>query len=438
MSGIVLLMGLLLLSYAGSLLSGRHAKGTSSGIEFLALGILVGPHALGLVERGVVSQFSPIVQTALAWLGFVVGLDFGRIGGQRVPTRQVVLALALSALSGVTVAAAVYALLQWVKVPYLAPSQVLFFSAGVGAVLTETSRSAIEWVTARHGAKGPLSDLLGVVASADDLVPIAAIGVLFAFAPHDGVKVHLPSVAWLGVTALLGVVIAVVTAILLRDAAGYQVWGALGGTVLVALGCTARFGLSPMFGAFVLGATLAGLAPNARALRRLVVPTERPVLLPLLLLAGMRLDVRSIAAAKVVLLVLGSALVLRVLAKGASGLLLRATVPTAQPASSRLGLGLLSAGPITVTVGLASALRFSGLVGEALLTLAVSAVVIGEVFAPLTLRRELVRLGEAKLPEPAPSLEPDVTSTGDAWAATGEHEHRGSVPPAPASERGLS
>lgn len=418
MSAIVVLMGLLVLSYVGTLLAGKNAKGTSSSIEFLALGVLVGPHALGLVERNVVEQFSPLVQTALAWFGLVVGLDFGRIGGQRVPTRQVLLGVGLAAFAGVSVTLAVYALLQWVKLPYLGSSQLALFAGGVGAVLAETSRSAIGWVTARHGARGKLSDLLGVIASADDLVPITAIGVLFAYAPHHEVRLLVPGAAWVGITALIGVVIAVVTAILLRGAAGYQVWGALTGTVLLALGCTGRFGLSPMFGTFVLGVALAGLAPNGRALRRLVIPTERPVMLPLLLLAGARLDVRSIAAAKVVLLVLGFALVVRVVGKYLSGLILRALAPAAHGASMHVGFGLLSAGPITITLGLASALRFSGLLGEALLTLAVAAVVLGELLAPITLKRELFTLGEAVPPEPAPaSGEIDAV---DAAAITGE------------------
>lgn len=429
MSAIIVLMGLLVLSYIGTLLAGKNAKGTSSGIEFLALGVLVGPHAFGLIERAVVQQFSPLVQTALAWFGLVVGLDFGRIGGQRVPARQVVLGVLLSALAGSTVALGVYALLQIVKVPYLGASQVALFAGGVGAVLAETSRSAIGWVTARHGAHGKLSDLLKVIASADDLVPIAAVGVLFAYAPHHDVRILVPSSGWVGITALVGVIIAVVTAILLRGAAGYQVWGALAGTVLLTLGCTARFGLSPMFGTFVLGVTLAGLAPNARALRRLVVPTERPVMLPLLLLAGARLDMRSIADAKILLLVLGFALLVRLIAKYVSGLLLRTAAPAAHAASPHVGLGLLSAGPITITIGLASALRFSGVLGEALLTLAVGAVILGELLAPLSLKRELIALGEATAPEPTPApeadAEPDLAATGERWHDTGEHTVRG-------------
>ena len=72
MSAIVLLMGLLLLSYVGSLIiGGRTPRGLPSGIEFLGLGFAVGPHALGLVDRTMIAEFEPIVQVALGWLAFV-------------------------------------------------------------------------------------------------------------------------------------------------------------------------------------------------------------------------------------------------------------------------------------------------------------------------------------------------------------------------------
>ncbi|HVJ88551.1 MAG TPA: potassium transporter Kef, partial [Labilithrix sp.] len=78
MSAIALLMGLLVLSYLGSLIVGTgKVRGLASGIEYLGLGFAVGPHALGLVERPMIAEFEPIVQVALGWLTFGIGLEFG-------------------------------------------------------------------------------------------------------------------------------------------------------------------------------------------------------------------------------------------------------------------------------------------------------------------------------------------------------------------------
>ena len=58
MNAIPLLMGLLILSYLGSLLvSARAVRGIGlpSGAEYVALGFVIGPHVLGAVERSMLS-----------------------------------------------------------------------------------------------------------------------------------------------------------------------------------------------------------------------------------------------------------------------------------------------------------------------------------------------------------------------------------------------
>ena len=89
MSAIALLMGLLVLSYIGSLLVGSgKARGLASGVEYVGLGFAVGPHALGLVGAPMIVDFEPIVQVILGWLAFVVGLDFGRVDSAGEPQTE--------------------------------------------------------------------------------------------------------------------------------------------------------------------------------------------------------------------------------------------------------------------------------------------------------------------------------------------------------------
>ena len=73
MNALLLLMGLLVLSYIGSFLVGGRALrgvGLPSGAEYVALGFLLGPHVLGIVERSMLVSFEPIVQVALGWLAW--------------------------------------------------------------------------------------------------------------------------------------------------------------------------------------------------------------------------------------------------------------------------------------------------------------------------------------------------------------------------------
>lgn len=394
MSAIALLMGLLVLSFLGSLIVGRTARGLPSGVEYLGLGFAVGPHALGWVERSIISDFEPLVQVALGWLAFVVGLDFGRVEGRRVRSGSMALGIACAALTGVAVAAATHGFLVEMRVPGIDGRSAMLLAGGAGAVTAETTRFGVQWVTGRFGAKGPVSKLLTELGASDDFFPLVAVGVIFAFAPVSGASIAMPAWGWFIGSILLGSLLGTVTALLLRNVEGDAVWGALFGTLLLGVGAAERFGLSTIFVTFVMGIALAAVSPTRRALRRLVGATERAVLYPLLLLAGARLDLNPILDNRLLAALLALMLLARIAGKILAGLIVRYAVPAARPAGAGLGIVLLSSGPITISVGLTFALRYPGAVGDTLLVCAAASNVLGEVVSTFALKRLLTELGE--------------------------------------------
>lgn len=405
MSAIALLMGLLVLSYLGSLLVGSgKTGGLASGIEFIGLGFLVGPFALGLVERPMIVEFEPIVQVALGWLAFFLGLDFGRVEDRRVSGVRAALGISCALLTGAFVTAALWQLLVRVHVPGIDGEKAVILAAGAGVVSAETARQGVEWVKGRWGAKGQLSRLLVDIGAADDLAPLVAAGAIFATAPPAGLTMHLPAMGWFGASLALGVLLGVITAMLLRGAEGDAVWSALIGTLLLVVGTAARFGLCTIFVTFVMGIALAAASPSRRALRKMVAPTERAVLYPTLLLAGAHLDPRPVLENR--MLAAGVALVLlaRIAGKLVSGLLVRGTAPRARVAGPMLGLVLLSSGPVSVSCALAFALRFPGAVGDTLLLCAVASAVLGELVSTLALKGLLTDVGEIVPPVTVPAL----------------------------------
>ncbi len=179
MSAIALLMGLLLLSFLGSLIvRGRGAAaGLPSGIEYLGLGLAVGPTALGMVERTMIAEFEPIVQVALGWLAFIVGLDFGRVGHRQARRSSMILGVVCAFLTGIIVAVALHAFITRVTIPGLAKGDALLLAAGAGHEAIGLLVSALE-------------DPVAVVRT-------AAARSLGLEAPHD-------SVAYRAVTSLRG------------------------------------------------------------------------------------------------------------------------------------------------------------------------------------------------------------------------------------------
>jgi hypothetical protein len=409
MNGLLLLMGLLVLSYIGSFLVGGRAIrgfGLPSGSEYLVLGFVIGPNVLGLVERSMLDAFEPIADVALGWLALVLGLDYAFLGKRRVKLSSFIAASFIALLTGGAVAAAEFFLLQ--RITNLRGLELILICGGTGAACAETTRHAVRWVVERHSAEGGLSDLLGEIADSDDLVPFVAIAVLFALVPAEHVRIAIPEIGWAGITIGLGVLVGAIAAALLgREFRLHESWGVLLGTALFAIGLAARLNLSFISVMFFMGITLAALSRHREEVAAMAAPTERPVLLPALLLAGARINPQAMPG---LWWVVGAALVARTLAKLVSGWILSAAFVPARRAGATLGLGLLSTGALAMAIGLSFALRFPGPVGDTVLVAVAAVTVFGEFVGPARLRASLFRAGEISEVKPPPPATPADTA----------------------------
>lgn len=403
MTATAFLMGLLALSFLGSILVGRKGTGLASGVEFVGLGILAGPFVLGWISRSTIDSFSPVVHAALGWLAFVIGLDFGRFSGVRHSRTVALASLAAAAFTLGSVSLAVWFTLDRSNVSFPRTRDSLVLALACGVVATETTRHAVKWAIARFRAHGPVTDLFAQIASSDDLVPLVAlVGVSLLLPGSEPVPVSTWGLAL--ATVLIGVFFAAIAAILLKNAEGDEVWAILIGTVLLTVGVTLRLGLATLSTAFVFGVALRTFTTHKRAVRVLVTPTERPVLLPLLLVAGARLDVAPLFATPRLVFALIAALTVRVVAKVAIGFFARAR-GTNHP---MFGAGLLSSGALSIACGLFIALRAPGILGDTVLVLAVAVAMFGEMVAPFAARRALEDAGElTRDPIPSDGIDPE-------------------------------
>lgn len=400
MSTIGLLMGLLVLTYVGALVL-RGGRGLPTGAEFVGLGIVCGPHALGVVERSSLVAVEPILQVALAWLALVVGVDFGKVGARRTRRSHVVLGAAGAVGTAFAVGVPVSFVLSATGAGGFTPFERVLVSAGLAVTCAETTRVAVRWAAERYAADGPGSALLLGLASADDVVPLLGLGVVLAADASARLPPGVGVAAAFAITLGIGLALGGVSAVLVRHAEGPDLWGVLLGSLLLAVGVASALGLSTLLVAFVLGLVLARTSRSRRALRELLAPLERPILLPVLVMAGARADLTLFVEVRSLLVVVVAALALRVVAKLAFGAVLVATQAPLRRGGGWVGPSLLSGGPMTVSCGLVFSTRFPGPVGDTVLVVALVALVLGELAAPLSLRRLLRRLGETgETPEP--------------------------------------
>jgi len=393
-NAVLLLVGLLVLSYLGSfLVTGRTVRGAGlpSGVEYVALGFVLGPKALDLVGGDMLASFEPVVQVALGWLAFGVGLDFGFAGERRGRVASIALGSFASVLTGGAVAAATWGVLRFLHVGATTTDQLLL-SGGLGAACAETTRHAVRWVVERHNASGPLSDWLNELAHSDQLLPLVAVSVLFALVPTEHVPMKMPLRDWPAITAGLGLVLGCGAALLVRSELKLdETWAVLFGVSLITIGTTARLALSTLTACFFAGMAVAALSRHGQELRAMVAPTERPVLLPALLLAGAHLDFQTTPR---LAYIAAAAIGARLAAKVVVGWVLLAVAKPARAAGALVGLSLVSSGALAISIGLVFALRFPGLVGDTVLVVAAISATVGEFVGPARLKLTLTRAGE--------------------------------------------
>jgi hypothetical protein len=160
------------------------------------------------------------------------------------------------------------------------------------------------------------------------------------------------------------------------------------------MGVAARLGLSPLAASFALGLIIGTLSRRRAELTAMVRPTERAVLLPMAVLGGALVDLSTAPAVAIIVpLALGARLALELV----RGLLLCVISPPARRAGPLVAYGLISTGDVSLACAVSVALSFEHPAALTVLVVAAAGLLLGELVAPLALRRALVRTGELEL-----------------------------------------
>ncbi|RYZ04536.1 MAG: potassium transporter Kef [Myxococcales bacterium] len=390
-----LLLGLLLLAYLGSnLVGGRAIRGFGlpSGSEYLVLGFALGPHVLDVLGRSLAHTFEPVVLVGTGWLALVVGIGYVRVADRYVNPKRGAIGVLLGVVCCAVVSAVVY-----VAAPYCGFTgfKQTAIALGMGACASATTRHSVRWVVERHGARGPLSDFAADAARASAIVPPLTLTVLFALAPGGS----LPSVPIVGrafITLAFGAGLGLIAALLLgRDFRRDESWGVLLGTGLLCVGAADRAGLSLLGAMIAMGVVLAA-SRHRLDIKAMLTPTEKPVLLPVTVLAGAYVNLKLPTA---LLVLVGIALLAKILVRVLLGSALRSG--PARGTGEDFGLSMLASGGFTVAAALAFSTRVPGVASDAVLLFAVVSTVLGEWVGPAALRRSLRRAGELHAVDPS-------------------------------------
>ena len=368
-----------------------------TGTHFLFLGLILGPHVLGLLTDGAIRQLFPLLGLGLGWIGFLFGLQLDRRNLSHFPPAFLILALGQ----------AVFTFLFFLGVGWLG-LMVLGFGGrvevlllmGAAATACISTPAGVALISTTFRVKGKVRDLLFFVASLDALVGIVALQATYALFP-PGAMVGEISLApgLLGILAALGV--GVVCGILFLwltrpRPGGEELVLFLLGIAAFSSGAALQLQLSPLFVSVIMGAVVANLSAEPQRVYRVLQEWEKPIYVVFLMLAGALL---SFPTPWIVPLAVAYALV-RGGGKLLGNMAMVRIVPLPFQTPKRFGLGLIPQGGISLAMAISGVLTYSGLVmGEMsavdlLFAVVVLGVILSELTGPFLTQNILVRAGE--------------------------------------------
>jgi hypothetical protein len=272
----------------------RDRYGYVGGAEYVLIGVLLGPRVTGLLGAGQVQDLTPIVSLAVGWLGMQLGTYFRLPTLALLPSEHVATAFAEAVATFLAALAALLALFRFAAGYGWAEAVVQ--AVTLAAIATLSSPAAVDALVDRARIRSPILPVLQLTARIDALIAVVAFGLVLAVVHQGAVApgVRPPTATeWAVINLAVGVASGVLFHLFLGprgegdDAQGSsRLFVALAGAIVVASGASYYLNLSPIYTNLVLGFILANSGSSHRDVTRLLLATERPVYLALLIFAG--------------------------------------------------------------------------------------------------------------------------------------------------------
>lgn len=422
MSTTVLFVGVVVFAFvAGRVLERFTTKAFAlSGVEYLLLGVLLGPFVLGILDQQVLLALDLFVSTVLGVIGFLVGLEIRRV---RASTEAFLAGGGATAAVIVCVGAASTTVIQVFDPALLSVEPLMFepltatsstlvslwvspealwIGLTIGAAAGTCSAALVATAINRFEVSEERARLLRAMASAAQLLSVFTFG--FAMAGSRATiaasALGLTIVEWAIITILSGGFTGLLFSIFLgREGDPIRLLVAGVGVIVFAAGVGAALGVSPLFANLFAGLTLALTSSHAAQLDEALRPLRFPTTVLVLLLAGATLTpVGGWYLALVPGYLLLRTLALRIFSRLAVSTFVGDSAPG-------IGRALLGHGVLASAISLAFAQRFPDLAGPVTTTI-LGGVVLTDLFAMGSLRRYLADAGEIKAlaaPQPAPA-----------------------------------
>lgn len=330
----------------------------TSGVEYILLGLLVGPQVTGVMTGDVVAQLGPGMSLALGSIGLIAGLQIRFRDLFEVTGEFWRVAFAEFFSTFILVGGAFGALFWYVAARNMTGAEKVVAVAAGACVLAATAAVSTETgahvVSEKYGRGGRNAQLLIFASRFDTVIGIILFGLIFCLfhtGETSGIR-PLTRTEWVAVSIGFGVVLGVLFHLFIGGERNTEkLLLALIGIVIFSSGAAYYLRLSPLFINLMLGVMLANTSRARSELLEVLMSIEKPLYVLLLVFAGAAWQV-SLSGGRWTTVAVCAALylVLHVAAKWGGARLAVGESNHPQPISPRIGRGMLGQGGVAVAM----------------------------------------------------------------------------------------
>lgn len=383
---------LILLAFLGSRLLYRPSRNLTpfnfiflSGLVYIFLGLFLGGRGLNVLSHEVLQGFTPLISLGLGWIGFLFGFQLERRYLKCFSRKY----LWLSWLQFVVNLLFTFLLMTFALGRFF-PGTSLFLRHGMafafGLLVSLSSPTLLNALAPRLSGRGGYTYLARFLSSVGAFWGITGLALLQSFwkYPQPNGSIWIRGLGLTAAAALLPVLLGYLFHILTRKRVDEQdLLVYLLGLVFFVSGAAVFFNQAPLFVGMVLGITYSNLTKIQERIYPILLSTEKPLYIVLLILIGALWEFRfDPAAVLLIALILFCGTAANTLPLPLLSRVLR--FPLRLP--PRFGLCFMSAGGIGVAFAVSLKLAYPMPEGDLFLAVGLTAIFLSEFISPGVIR----------------------------------------------------
>ncbi|MBN2244380.1 MAG: hypothetical protein JW755_00895 [Candidatus Aminicenantes bacterium] len=391
---------LILIAFLGSRFLFKRKKVLSalnffflSGLIYIFVGYLLGAEGLNILTPDVIRGLNPLISLGLGWIGFIFGFQLESKYIRRFPGKY----LGFSFLQFVIIfiiALVVFYLLLSVILNESSRNLILGMSIAFGLLISLNSATLLNAASFTLQKKGSLFYLGRFLVSVSGFWGILGLAFLSGFwhFPFLSGMIFLKGFIFLLISIIFPVILGFVFHSLTKQRTEEQdIMVYLMGMVFFASGGAFYFNLPPLFVSMVLGITYANLTGKQEHLYPVLLSTEKPLYVILLILIGSLWKIE--VSLKIALLVL-VLIALRVFVYTVPLPFLRRILHFPEKLYPVFGLCFLSSGGMGIAFAFSLKLIYQLSLTDIFLSSALIAIIVSEIISPWALKKSFKIMGQ--------------------------------------------